>query len=284
MQNFSNKKFINKDLYYVVYNTKSRVIYAPCAELKRLQREFMKKIKKLYPLDISTRKAAQLHTSSKWILKIDIKDFYNSVPYHDIEKVVEKVCDVEQFANVNYYLELCTYEQKLPTGAPTSSYIANACFRNVDFYIKSLSNSLMVNYSRYMDDLIFSADDKAVLNYIESKVRACLNKCGYQINEKKLVYICENKQQNVLGLVVNGNKIRLSKEYKRKVRAMVFNSILFLIGLREKSTQSDSYYKYYLKWQGVLSYLYQVDKKFHQQILDYEEKLLKKFCVNFSYP
>lgn len=60
---------------------------------------------------------------------MDIKDFYNSVPYSDIEKFIRKVCTKIKNADTNYYLNLVTVDKKLPTGAPTSAHIANACFK-----------------------------------------------------------------------------------------------------------------------------------------------------------
>ena len=52
-------------------------------------------------LKTDTYNAAQIHTAKKWILKMDIKDFYNSVPYSDIERFVQKVCVKIKNADVN---------------------------------------------------------------------------------------------------------------------------------------------------------------------------------------
>ena len=59
---------------------------------------------------------------------------------------------------------ITTVEGKLPTGAPTSAHIANACFSPIDKRIRDYSRMLGVDYSRYMDDLTFSCDDKYLLN------------------------------------------------------------------------------------------------------------------------
>ena len=121
---------------------------------------------------------------------------------------------------------MTTVNWKLPTGAPTSAHIANACFQPLDNFIRTYCNNFDINYSRYMDDMTFSADEKFYLNMVEEYVTRLLKGNGYCLNKKKTKYISDNKQQNVLGLVVNGDRVRLPKEFKRKIRAMVHSYTL----------------------------------------------------------
>ena len=128
----NNKIFINEELYYIVFRRKGRLIFSPCAELKKLQRYFLNAIKLEYSLNLDVVKTAKVHVGQKWILKMDIKDFYTSIPTHQIKKFVCKVCRNIKLANINYYFELVTLNGKLPTGAPTSPHIANACFEPIE--------------------------------------------------------------------------------------------------------------------------------------------------------
>lgn len=158
---------------------------------------------------------------------MDIKDFYNSVPYEYIEQVVKNVCQKIKNADLNYYLMITTLNGKLPTGAPTSAHIANAGFSPVDKRIRSYCNTLGIDYSHYMDDLIFSADDKLLLNKAEKFVNDILPNFGYKLNKKKTKYISDNKQQNILGLVVNNKNVRIPKKLRKQIRAMLHSYAIY---------------------------------------------------------
>ncbi len=275
-----NKIFITKELYYTVKFIKNRIIYVPNDELKRNQRIFLKAIKRIYYCKVNTLNCAKIHSGKKWILKLDIKDFFNSVPYNSIEEVIKKVC-LRFNKNEKYpeYLSLVTVNSKLPTGAPTSSHIANACFLPIDKNIQSLCSTFGVDYTRYVDDLTFSAYNKETLKIIENEVKGILHFYGYKTNQNKTKYISDNKQQNILGLVVNNYKIRLNKDFKRKIRAMLHSYCVFYSdGNKDiKHLAWDEKRKQSLK--GYLSYIKHVDCVFYNQLKEYSKKLSHKYFV-----
>ena len=270
-----NKIYLTAELYYTVCRVGKRIILAPCEKLKQAQRFFKTAINWVYPLEMNTFNAAKIHCGKKYVLKMDIKDFYGSVPYPFIEQVVKNVCKRIKNADINYYLMITTVDDKLPTGAPTSAHIANACFSPVDKRIKDYANMLGVNYSRYMDDLTFSCDDKYLLNLIEKYVTKTLGNFGYKLNERKTKYISDNKQQNVLGVIVNNKDVRLPKKLRRKLRAALHNYSIF------KSSGAKQIDLKYRTWseksiaqlKGYLAYAKQVDEKSYNKLINYAKKL-----------
>ena len=266
-------------MYYTVCRVGKRIILAPCEKLKQAQRFFKTAINWVYPLEMNTFNAAKIHCGKKYVLKMDIKDFYGSVPYPFIEQVVKNVCKRIKNADINYYLMITTVDDKLPTGAPTSAHIANACFSPVDKRIKDYANMLGVNYSRYMDDLTFSCDDKYLLNLIEKYVTKTLGNFGYKLNERKTKYISDNKQQNVLGVIVNNKDVRLPKKLRRKLRATLHNYSVF------KSSGAKQIDLKYRTWseqsiarlKGYLAYAKQVDLKTYDKFIMYAKKLKLEF-------
>lgn len=202
---------------------------------------------------------------------MDIKDFYGSVPYEYIEKVVKNTCKKIKNADINYYLMITTVEGKLPTGAPTSAHIANACFSPIDKRIRDYSLMFGVDYSRYMDDLTFSCDDKYLLNIIEKFVQKTLVYFGYKLNDKKTKYISDNKQQNVLGVVVNNKDVRLPKKLRRKLRAMPHSySVYQSSGAKEIDLKFRTWdEKSIAKLKGYLAYAKQVDIKTYEKLMKY---------------
>ena len=279
---YSNKIFISPGFYYTVFRRKNRIILAPCEELKKAQRYFLNAIKWKYRLKIDTYKAAQIHTAKKWILKIDIKDFYGSIPYPDIEIFISNVCAKIKYANINYYLNLVTVDEKLPTGAPTSAHIANACFRKTDDEIRRLCNIYGVDFSRFMDDLTFSSNNKKLLQIIEKRVKNVLFFYGYKVNSKKTKYISENKQQNVLGLVVNNEAVCISNEEKRKIRALLHNYAISMAYSTKKDLKHHIWTeKEVSKLSGKIAYIKHVDYRFYIRLRTYNEKLLDKYKISF---
>ncbi|MBR6098535.1 RNA-directed DNA polymerase [bacterium] len=270
-----NKVYLTQKLYYTVCRIGKRVILAPCDELKKKQKYFKTAINWVYPLKMNTFKAAKIHCGKKYILKMDIKDFYGSVPYSFIKQVIKNVCKRIKNADINYYLMITTVEDKLPTGAPTSAHIANACFSPIDKRIRDYSLMFGVDYSRYMDDLTFSCDDKDLLNMIEKFVQKTLTNFGYKLNDKKTKYISDNKQQNVLGLVVNNDTVRMSKDFRRKLRAMIHSySVCKSSGSKEIDLKYRTWDENSLaKLKGYLAYTKQVDTKTYYKLMHYAKSL-----------
>ena len=266
-----NKIYLTQELYYTIFRIGQRVILAPCDELKKAQRYFKTALNWVYPLKMDTKKSAKIHCGKKYVLKLDIKDFYGSVPYAYIEQVVKNACKKIKNADVNYYLMITTLNGKLPTGAPTSSHIANASFSPVDKRIRAYCNAFCVDYSRYMDDMIFSSDDKYFLNMVEKFVQKTLANFGYNLNDKKTTYISDNKQQNVLGLVVNNAEVRLPKEFRRKLRAMIHS---YAVCKSSGSKEIDLKFRAWdensiAKLKGYLAYTKQADKKSYNKLMKY---------------
>lgn len=271
-----NRVYVSEELYYTIFRIKNRVIFAPCEELKKKQRYMKYAINRVFPLKMSTEKCANLHSNKKWVLKMDIKDFYNSVPYEAIMWVMKEVSEYVYKAEVNTYLRYTTLDLKLPTGAPTSAHIANACFRPLDKRIKTYCNNFDIDYSRYMDDMTFSSNEKFYLNMIEKYVRNILNGTGFEINEKKTKYISDNKQQNILGLVVNNGKARVPKKLKRKVRAMLHSYYLFMHRTSELDIKHRAWDKNKVaELNGYIGYIKKVDNDGYQKLKAYCDTKLK---------
>ena len=272
-----NRVYLSEELYYTIYRVKNRVIYAPCPELKKIQRYIKNAIKWTFPFNCSTAECAEKHTGSKWVMKLDIKNFYDSVPQKFTQKVIEKSGEKIKFADTTNLFKMVTLEGKLPTGAPSSSHIANASFTPVERRIRYYCESFGVNYSRYVDDMTFSGDDKVYLKKVEKYVRETLKIFGYELNEAKTKYISRNKQQNVLGLVANNKNVRISKKERKRIRAMLHSYILF--NSNKQLTQKHRCWdcKREAKLKGYLSYIKSVDKITHEQLNKYSNQLKERY-------
>ena len=176
------------------------------------------KYAKAYHTNISLKDNAVPHLNKKIVLKLDIKNFFDSINFLDI---YNSCFPIDYFPKqVGMLLtHLCTYYDYLPQGAPTSSYISNLVMKGFDEEIGRYCENLDISYTRYSDDMTFSGD----LNPSEiiKFVRTNLYKLGLQLNNEKICVINKGNRQSVTGINVN-NKIQTPINYRKKLRQEIY--------------------------------------------------------------
>ena len=122
------------------HNGKYRTIYEPNKILKQIQKRILvnilnnKKISKFakaYHKGIGLKDNAIFHVNKKMILKLDIKNFFENISFLD---VYNSCFSIEYFPkSVGMLLTyLCTYDDHLTQGSPTSAYISNLVMKEFD--------------------------------------------------------------------------------------------------------------------------------------------------------
>lgn len=270
---------------YQVYKIKKRngnyrTIYNPKPLLKSIQRRILKNIlnnkeisqyAKAYHQGISLKDNASPHLHQKTVLKLDIIDFFENIEYHQIYKA----CFSEEYfpKSVGHLLTyLCTYESRLPQGAPTSSYISNLVLKEFDEEIGIWCQKNNINYTRYSDDMTFSGDfnPSAVIKHVRQK----LYKLGLKINNNKIHVINNSQQQNITGIIVN-NKLQVSSKYRNQIRQAIY--YIKKYGLKDhlsKINYKDTPIKYLNSLYGQTLHVLNIDAT-NQEFLNYKNYLNK---------
>ncbi|MBE6761805.1 MAG: RNA-directed DNA polymerase [Ruminococcaceae bacterium] len=257
-----------------------RKIYAPSPELCRAQRVILRGILSCY--DVSPYASAyiegkglisnaQPHTNKKYILKMDITDFFGSISF---EQVISTVFNKNYFPSaVGYALTtLCCYKGYLVQGAPTSPMISNLVLKHFDDVMGVWCEKRGISYSRYCDDITFSANEPLFCAY--SKAKAFLSEMGFEINKKKTRFVSHTSQQNVTGLVVN-EKVSVPKEYKRDLRQKIYYFLKFDKKDTAFKQSGREYYSYINYLLGRANYVLSIepnDKFLKESILVLREK------------
>lgn len=265
-----------KDFFYDVFLGK-RNIYSPSEKLRYCQKIFLQQMKTIYKLKWNIKSITQVHCNQKWILKADIKNFYESFSKEQIKNTINVFCEkLKSSYKINVcpqdMYNCCTIAGKLPTGALTSAHIANYTFDllGIDKNIKQFCKEKNVNYSRYMDDLMFSSDSKEKLQEVEIFLKNLLKLHGLFLNKRKLKYISDNKKQEILGVLVNNKKPAISKINKRNIRSIIctyLNSIYLqcYYGRIDYLAQKSGYEMIV----GYMSYLKETDFKYYEKMKDF---------------
>ena len=270
--------------YYDVFDNGKRIIHIPSPELKRVQRLIMRKYFKPHWTPLSVKDAASFHCGKKWLMKLDIKDFFNSISEEQIKEIISRYVSLYESpiqirrtdeSDTEQIFSMCTINGKLPTGAPTSPYIANLLLKEFDLHMEYYCRSCDVYYSRYMDDLFFSTyGPQYLLSLVELEVLRQFKEMGFGVNVEKIKYISSNKRQQVLGLGVNNKQPVLTKDDKRKYRAYFYNMLSPLQFNKQKI-----YKEHELEVLGHLAYIKSVDEDYYIKILKYIHCLINRLDI-----
>lgn len=271
----------NIEKNYKVYkikkrNGKYRTIYEPNSMLKQIQKQILinilnnksiSKYAKAYHKGISLKDNAIPHINKKIILKLDIKNFFESISFLD---VYNACFSIEYFPkSVGFILTyLCTYDNHLTQGSPTSAYISNLIMKEFDEEIGNWCNINDISYTRYSDDMTFSGNFNP--SELIIKIRKMLYKLGLELNNDKIHIVNKSQSQNVTGIIVN-EKLQVNAKYRNKIRQEIYYIKKF--GLKShlnKCNININKLKYLDKLYGRILYVLQINK-FDQEFLKYKK-------------
>lgn len=184
---------------------------------------------------------AKMHEGRKYILKVDITNFFESIGARQVYVAFRKMGYDRSVAA--WLANLCTakiedykYEQLedqeeiqklfndlyhksepfLAQGAPTSPGLANIICNRMDKRMMGLANKHGFTYSRYADDMTFSVDKKDRLPKV-SMIRKIVETEGFHLNDEKIELLHEGNRQIVTGLLVD-NHVRVPGRYKKDIK------------------------------------------------------------------
>jgi RNA-directed DNA polymerase len=165
------------------------------------------------------------HTDRKYYLRVDIKNFFDSIKKELILEVMQDYLKMSESANeevLDIIYNIVTLNDKLPQGAITSPSIANIVFRQLDLRILKYCNEFDVTYTRYADDLLFSSNDTFLLKpFFLKKISYILSSKGFKINSQKIM---KNNKKIVLNGFIVGEEVSLSRRRLNDISTVLFLS------------------------------------------------------------
>ena len=262
---FKNARYINYLLYNIqianLYNSFTipkknggeRIIHAPKKELKFLQKKLANVLWECYLESIESKSKgknfktpvlshafekgksiitnSQIHRNKKYILNIDLKNFFDSFNFGRVRGFFIKDRDFAVTPEIATVIaQIACYQDKLPQGAPSSPIITNLITRILDYRIVKIAKKYRFTYSRYADDMTFSTNRELNSNKLRAgkeldnfltELEELIISSGFEINPKKTRLSNNMQRQEVTGLVVN-KKINVKREYVKNTRAMAF--------------------------------------------------------------
>ena len=259
-----------------------RTINAPKEELKELQRDIKDYLENAgvnphtaayaYVKYRSAKDAVIRHqrTGHTCYLKLDFSDFFGSC---NKQTIMRSLTQIPFFAcmpiqTLNDMLHVAMLNNGLPQGTPLSPWLTNQIMLPYDFEIAKACNSRAITYTRYADDMLFSADNKTALQAAIRVVREIIAGTNLKINnDKTRISTIYGKNWN-LGLMTNkDNEITVGWRNKERARATLHN---FILAPNSVAPQQAS--EILGKWQY-----------YHQIEPEYFDNLLSKYSAQAGY-
>lgn len=178
------------------------------------------------------------HVGRDVVINLDLKDFFPSIGMRRVRGVFRQLGYSSQVASLlalvcteaptdEVQLDGSRYfvargERVLPQGAPTSPMITNLLCRRLDARLAASAAKLGFRYTRYADDLTFSAGpehsrDTAKLLW---RVKQIVASEGLTLHPDKQQVMRKHRQQHVTGIVVN-DKLSVDRDTLRRFRAVL---------------------------------------------------------------
>lgn len=248
-----------------------------------------------YARGCSILKCAQMHVGSRWLIKIDIQQFFESISEVQVYRVFSSAgyeplvsfelarlttrlsnsrrrysrpnwrnWDSSRHANILWYQN--PHLGNLPQGAPTSPAIANLAVREFDRSIEKLAKSCELIYTRYSDDLIFSTAEptysRVQATRLISTVYSKMHAIGLRPHTAKTVVVPPGARKVVLGLLVDGTRVRLSREFRARLECHVHYARRFGPQGHSKRRGFRSVFGFENHLRGLINFARSVDEEF----------------------
>jgi retron-type reverse transcriptase len=169
----------------------------------------------------STLTNAAPHAGRDVVVNLDLEGFFPSIGFARVRHVFRRLgysgavatllallcteCPRRRvvYAGTPYFV--ATGPRGLPQGACTSPALSNQVARKLDRRLAGLAQKLGLTYTRYADDLTFSAGPglREKVGYLIARVRHIAADEGFAVNAKKTRVLRPESRQTVTGLVVN---------------------------------------------------------------------------------
>src|SRR5260221_2698905 len=154
----------------------TRLIDHPSRELKALQRWLLHHIigrLAIHPSATAYRKGmsvlatARVHCPSRFLLRLDLTEFFPSITARDISSHLESQRGALppdwSTGDTQLLVQLVCKNGRVTIGAVTSPALSNTVCVELDRGVSDLCGTLDVQYTRYADDLFFSTNVPGVL-------------------------------------------------------------------------------------------------------------------------
>lgn len=186
--------------------------------------------------------------NKKYCLKIDISNYFNSIPPERLIEVLAQIIDDDDML-LRFLIRLLTDDRACDdgklireqrgamAGIPVAPFFANV-------YLLAMDNEFEkrgIEYFRYSDDILIFADSSEQLKEYENLLRVQIARKGLSINPEKVSVSKPGEPWEFLGFCYHGGKIDLSRVTINKMKAKIRRKAHALYRRRVRRDQDFTY-------------------------------------------
>ncbi len=260
----------------------TRVLSAPHVTLATAQQWVLHSVLEKLPVEDeahgfvrgrSTVTNALPHVKRDLVVNLDLSDFFPTIRFPRVRGVFRRMgyspavatvlallCTeaprrAVQFDGTTYWVAVG--ERALPQGACTSPALSNQVARKIDRRLRGMATKDGWTYTRYADDLTFSAPagHRGQLPMLLARVRHIVGEEGFELNAKKGRVQRAAGRQTVTGVVVN-ERPGVPREEVRRLRAILHAAKK--TGLDAQNREGRPHFEAYVR--GKIAYVTMVDR------------------------
>ncbi|RJP33165.1 MAG: RNA-directed DNA polymerase [Phycisphaerales bacterium] len=206
-----------------------RRIQSPDRALKIMQKRILRRVLSgltVHPAAIGFERGrsivtnARVHAGRRIVVRMDVEEFFASTTAERVRRYFRRIGWNRPAARL--LTKVCTFEDALPAGAPTSPRLSNLVNFRLDARLAGAAARAGAVYTRYADDLTFSfaEDDAPRCRELMRLAGLIAEDYGYRLHRRKKLHVRRaHQRQYVTGLVVN-RRPNLPRETRRRLRAI----------------------------------------------------------------
>jgi len=235
----------NNARYYKVWTKetpgkKPRTVESPKPSLKKIQRRICSILSRIETPEwlmsgkkgISYADNARFHLENKHFLCTDINSFYPSCSKEYVFKFFKNEFKMPE--DIAWFVtDLVTFDNHLPTGAPTSQIIAYWAYNIAFSKIQKSAENYGIKMSLYVDDITFSSDKNIPKNFI-NLVSKRLSEVKLQIKPEKTQVFYPNDYKKITGCCITPkNELKVPNKLRYKITTLLENQKIESLELKE---------------------------------------------------
>ncbi|AKF09218.1 reverse transcriptase family protein [Sandaracinus amylolyticus] len=223
----------------------------------------------------STVTNAREHVGRDIVINLDLESFFPSITFPRVRglfvgvgyspavaTILALLCTESARTRAEYdgaKYDVATGPRALPQGACTSPAISNQIARKLDQRLRGLAVARGWTYTRYADDLTFSAPEgkRSEIARLIARIRHVVEEEGFRIQVKKGRVQRAGGRQTVTGIVVNEtHKLGVPREDVRMLRAILHNAKKTGLAAQNRDAKPD--FEAWLR--GKIAYVQMIDR------------------------
>lgn len=276
-----------------------RTICVPEPRLMRVQRWIAQNILQVTPSHQASfaftkhrnlRSAAKKHVNAKWLVKMDVRQFFESISEAAVYRVfrtfgygallsfqMARICtrrpdhhrrDTRGLLGRGGHRPYRAHPMgHLPQGAPSSPMLANRAVEALDHRLERIAMSAGWTYTRYADDLAFSRTSDTSRGEAMKMVKLAeisLQSLGLAVHRQKTSITSPGGRKVLLGMLIDRGEPKLPKSFRNNVETHLYALMHPMIGAEKHRAARgfSSLIGMRRHIMGLIAHAHQVDERY----------------------